>query len=68
MAPSVDIIVDVFPFPSITSIDSQPTYETIEEIKAQLNANATSIQFYLGGGSHRYLALTVLPTVLATLP
>ena len=64
---TVDTIVDGFPFPHITKIEGQPTYETIEELNSQLNANAASVQSDLGGGALGHLALTVLPTVFATL-
>ena len=59
--------MDGFPFPHITKVEGQPTYETIEELNSQLNANAASVQSDLGGGALGHLALTVLPTVFATL-
>lgn len=67
MTISVDKIVNWFPFPNIISIIGQHTSETIEKLNSQLNTNASSVQSSLGGGTHVYLMLTVLPTVLATL-
>ena len=48
MTLSVDKIVVDFPFPSVTSAEGQPTYETIEELNSQLNDNAASGQSDLG--------------------
>ena len=59
--------MDSFPFPHITKVEGQPTYETIEELNSQLNDNATSVQSDLGGGAHSHLTLMVLPTVFTTL-
>ena len=59
--------MDGFPFLHIIKVEGQPTYETIEELNSQLNANTASVQSNLGGGAHGHLLLTVLYTVFTTL-
>ena len=57
----------LLPFPYIKKVEGYLTYETIEELNFQLSANTASIQSDLWGGAPDHLALTVLPTVFATL-
>ena len=63
----IDKIVDIFPFPTISTIIGAPNYETIAEVHLRLNSNATSVQSNLGCGTLGLLHLTVYPAVYATL-
>ena len=58
-----DTLLDSFPYPMITTIRSEPNYETIRELQLKLSANAASVPSNLGGGQYGYLALTVKPVV-----
>ena len=64
---TVDKIIETFPLPTLTRIVGQPTYEHIQELNEEINANAASIVTTRGGGAHGHLALTVSPAVYATL-
>ena len=66
-ATSVDKLIEVFPIPILTRIIGQPTYEQLREVNEELNANAARVVFTRGGGAHGHLAITVSPTVYATL-
>ena len=45
----------------MTKIHGAPTYETLQEIKDQLKANAASITPDLGGGANGHLGLVLSP-------
>ena len=64
---SVEKLIEGFPIPVLTRITGQPTYEKLREVNEELNANAASVGSARGGGAHGHLALTVSPTVYATL-
>ena len=59
--------IESFPQPVLTKIDGKPSYDTLNIVNDELSANAASVHTELGGGSHGYLAITVSPTVYATL-
>ena len=61
------IIVEGFPYPTISKIIGLPTYKTISDTHEMLNTNSSSIQSNLGGGSHGNLSLTVTNAVFNTL-
>jgi hypothetical protein len=53
-----------FPAPSLPPIGtstSQPMYLTIEAAQCKLNANATFVHSYEGGGLNGHLMLTITP-------
>ena len=64
---SPEVYIKSFPKPVLTKISGKPSYDTLKIVKDELSKNAASIQTELGGGNHRYLALTVSPAVYATL-
>ena len=64
---TVEKFIETFPIPTLTRIVGQPTYEQVKELNEELNANAASIVTTRGGGAHGYLAITVSPTIYATL-
>ena len=64
---TVEKFIETFPVHILTKIVGQPNYESIKELNEELNANTESIVSARGGGAHGYLALTVSPTVYATL-
>ena len=66
-ATSVEKVIESFPIPVLTRISGQLTYEKLREVNKELNANAASVASARGGGAHGHLALTVSPTVYATL-
>ena len=59
--------IESFPQPALTKIDGKPSYDTLKIVNDELSANAASVHTELGGGAHGYLAITVSPTVYATL-
>lgn len=61
MPTDIDKIVDGFPHPTIVPIIGVPTYESIDNLNLQLNANAASVQSNLGDGQLGLLYLTVTP-------
>ena len=67
MSTKAEKIVDFFPFPTISPIVGEPTYETICELHNKLNSNAASVHSNLGCGTLGHLVLTVSPTVYSTL-
>jgi hypothetical protein len=61
MATDVEKVVDGFPHPTIAPIVGVPTYESINALNLQLNANAASVQSNLGDGLLGLLYLTITP-------
>ena len=64
--PSVEDFTNAFPN-HLSPIVSEPTYQTLEELKDQLKANAASIPTTLGGGNHGFLGLILSPAAYATI-
>jgi hypothetical protein len=54
-------VVYGFPHPIIAPIVGVPTYESINALNLQLNANAASVQSNLGDGLLGLLYLTITP-------
>ena len=67
MPSTIDKIMDIFPFPTITPIVRSPTYETISELHMKLNSNAASMQSNLENDAIGLLYTTVSLTVYTTL-
>ena len=63
---SIEDFTNAFPN-HLTPIVSEPTYQTLKELKDQLKANAASIPTTLGGGNHGYLGLILSPAAYATI-
>ena len=64
---SHNMIVEAFPYLTITPIIGYSGYKSISEVHLQLNANSASIQSHLGYGTLDLLFLTVLPAVHNTI-
>lgn len=58
---SIDYINTYFQFKELTKIHGAPTYESLQEIKDQLKANAASVTSNLGGGVNGHLGLVLSP-------
>ena len=67
MAASVESIIESFPYPTISAIIGEPTYESITAVARHLKANAASVHTELGGGALGHLALLMTPAVYATI-
>jgi hypothetical protein len=61
MPTNVEKVVNGFPHPTIAPIVGVPTYESINALNLQLNANAALVQFNLGDGLLGLLYLTITP-------
>jgi hypothetical protein len=64
MAAAPSAVTANFPFPVLTKFASTlapPTYDTIQVLQRELNANAMSVYSADGGGLHGHLTLTVTP-------
>ena len=59
--------IESFPKTTLTKVVGLPTYDTIKKINDELSQNAASVHTDLGGGNHGFLALTVKPTIYATI-
>lgn len=64
---NVDYRNSHFEYPELTRITGRPTYETLNELRSQLKANAASVYSNLGGGQHGHLFLTISPAQFAML-
>ena len=64
---TVEKFIETFPIPTLSRITGTPTYDNVKTLNEELNINTTSIVTTQGGGSHGHLALTISPTVYATL-
>ena len=60
-------IVEGLPFPHVSLILGQPTYDSLAELHLKLNVNVTSVHSNLGNGLLWLLYLTIFPAVYATL-
>jgi len=56
---TVDEFISAFPNSNIPKIQGEPTYETLNNMRTMLQANATSVSTTLGGGRHGHLGATV---------
>ena len=64
---TIDKPIETFQIPSLTKIVGMPIYETIKIINDELSTNAATIPTTLGGGNLGHVAITVSPTIYATL-
>ena len=63
---SVDNVASYFKYKTPTPIQGTPTYKTLKRLKAELRANASSVECDLGGGDHGYLGLVLSDQEYAT--
>ena len=56
---TVDYVALYFKYRSPTPIQGTPTYKALKRLKAELRANASSVESDLGGGNHGYLGLVL---------
>ena len=60
MAPGgVDYAASYFKYKTPTPIQGTPTNKALKHLKAELRANASSVETDLGGGDHGYLGLVL---------
>jgi hypothetical protein len=57
--PSVEDIIASFPHPILPTVQGEPDYHTIHDIRKLLQANSRSIDSHLGGGALGHLGLIV---------
>jgi hypothetical protein len=60
-ATNIDYIKTYFEFPTLTKVHGEPTYESLQEIKDEIKANAASVESELGGGVNGHLGLVLTP-------
>ena len=56
---AVDYLASFFKYKTPTPIQGTPTYKSLKRLKAELRANASSVECDLGGGNHGYLGLVL---------
>ena len=56
---AVDYVASYFKYKTPTPIQGTPTYKALKRLKAELRANASSVETSLGGGNHGYLGLVL---------
>ena len=56
---TVDYVASYFKYKTPTPIPGTPTYKALKRLKAELRANASSVETDLGGGNHGYLGLVL---------
>ena len=57
MTANIDYARTYFKYPNPTPINGKPTNKSLKRLKAELRANASSVDTDLGGGDHGYLGL-----------
>ena len=57
MINNVDYAATHFKYPTPTPINGEPANKSVKRLKAELRANDSSVDIYLGGGDHGYLGL-----------
>ena len=65
--PTIDKLIEAFPVQTCNPIVGLPTYESIKKVNDKLSKNAATISTTRGGRNYGYLAITVSPTIYATL-
>ena len=63
---AVDYAASYFRYKTPTPIQGTPTYKALKRLKAELRANASSVESNLGGGDHGYLGLVLSDAEYAT--
>ena len=58
-APSIDSILESFPYPNIPPIQGQPTYQSIADLTKTACENAASVPSVSGGGAHGHLGIVL---------
>ena len=61
LSTSFDYTTTYFQFKELTKMHGATTYETLQEIKDQLEANTESVSLDLGGGANGHLGLVLSP-------
>lgn len=56
---TIDYASSYFKYKTPMLIRGVPTHKSLKRLKAELQANASSIETDLGGGNHRYLGLVL---------
>ena len=56
---AIDYATSFFKYKTPTPIHGAPTNKTLKRLKAELRANASSVESELGGGDHGYLGLVL---------
>jgi hypothetical protein len=56
---TVEDVIASFPHPILPTVQGEPDYQTIHDIRKLLQANARAIDTHLGGGSLGHLGLIV---------
>ena len=51
---TVNYAASYFKYKTPTPIQGAPTYKSLKRLKAELRANASSVEMDLGGGDHGY--------------
>ena len=64
---TVEEILAKFPIKSLPPIQSEPSYDNINELIQLLYANAASVATSYGGSNHGHIGLIMPPTTYATL-
>ena len=62
MSTNLQNISKSFPHHHLTPIHGTPTYESIQTLQTEINANACSVRLNLGGGMNGHLGLTIPDT------
>ena len=63
----VDDIVSKLPIKTLSRIDGEPTYESINNIMQILYANAATLPTTTGGGTHGHIGLIFKPELCSTM-
>ena len=64
---TVNKLIEAFPIQALTKITGIPTYRTIKTANNELSKNAATVPTTHGSNTLGHVAITVLPTIYATL-
>ena len=64
---SIDYAASYFKYKTPTPIQGTPSNKTLKRLKAELRANASSVESDLGGGDHGYLGLVLTDAEYASI-
>ena len=65
---TIDYVASYFKCKIPTPIRREPDYKSLKRLKKELQSNASSVETYLGGGNHGYLALVLTVDVCNAMP
>ena len=69
MAPgTIDYASSYFKHKTPTPIRGEPTHKSLKRLQTESQANASSVETYLGGGNHGYLWLVKIEAENAEIP